>query len=225
MKKWDESSCIEAIHNFYEINKRIPQRREFKNKPSGATVTSVFGSWNNAIEAAGFDTFSKQKWDKESILTKIKEFYSLENRIPQALDFDNNKSFPGFSTVQRHFGTWNKAIEAAGFIANYNTSFGNNTIAKDGILYRSIAEAYFVDNYLYDKYAYIYEPRYKNKLWKYDFYLPKLDLYIEINGELDTDEYTNRIKEKIDYNSKNNINCLFLIRKIIYNKERMREYL
>ena len=109
------------------------------------------------------------------------------------------------SPYQNHFGSWNKAIEAAGFTPNINDGFGIRTLGKDGILYRSQYEAKFADNYLYNKYKYEYEKPYGNG-WYYDFYLPEQDLYIEINGGLRKE----RNKEKIEYNRANNIKCIVL---------------
>ena len=56
---------------------------------------------------------------------------------------------------------------------------------------------------IYSKYNYIYELKYTNKNWRYDFYIKELDLYIELYGKLDPI----RIQEKINYHKLNNIKC------------------
>ena len=119
------------------------------------------------------------------------------------------------TTVQEYFGSWNRALIASGFEPNYNSTFGIPTRGKDNVLYRSQAEAHFVDNHLYRKHLYIYEPQYSGNLWYYDFYLPDLDLYIEIDGHCRPE----RIKEKIEYNSKNNINCLVINTEDLYKQD------
>ena len=55
------------------------------------------------------------KYTKESCIEAIQRFYEIEGRVPLVKDFKNNKQYPSYNTVIRHFGTWNIAIEAAGF--------------------------------------------------------------------------------------------------------------
>lgn len=56
---WSESKIIKSIQDFYSANGRIPQHREFDKAnatyPSRSTIVKYFGSWNNAIKAAGFN--------------------------------------------------------------------------------------------------------------------------------------------------------------------------
>ncbi len=139
-------------------------------------------------------------WSDQKIIDQIQYWYKLYNRLPTYREFDADTKYPHHSTVQKYFGSWNEAIKAAGFEPNYNDGFGNRTVAKDGTLYRSNAEAYFVNNHLYNKYDYIYEPKYENSNKLYDFYIPSIDLYIEIDGGLRPDI----IKTKIDLNKKQN---------------------
>ncbi len=141
-------------------------------------------------------------WNKENIIISIQQFYLINKRIPEMLDFINNENYPGFQTVKRYFGSWNKAIEAAGFTSKYSAGMGTPTKSSDGTTYRSKAESYFVDTFLFNKVKYIYEVTYGNG-WKYDFYLPDYNLYIELDGGLRPE----RIKEKIAFHQSNNVNC------------------
>ena len=152
---------------------------------------------------------------KEFIIDKIKEFYLKNNRIPNYRDFDTKNSsidYISSTTIQTYFGTFNEAIKAAGFKPDYNDGFGIRTVAKDGILYRSQAEAYFVDNYLYGKYKYEYERKYDNYTKWYDFYLPELNLYIELDGGLRPQV----IEEKILINKQENKNFIVIKTSDIY---------
>jgi hypothetical protein len=121
---------------------------------------------------------------KEDIIKAIIHFKLVFGRIPGVRDFgSNNPGYPNHDTVKTHFGSWNAAIEAAGFIPNIQNGFGVNTRGLDDHLYRSMAEACFVDTYLYSKYDYIIEPKYPAPHNKYyDWYIPSLDLYIELDG-------------------------------------------
>ena len=91
----------------------------------------------------------------------------------------------------------NKAIEAAGFEPNIQNGFGIDTYGLDGHLYRSQAEAYFADNFLYGKYKYVVEPKYPEPHNKfYDWYIEDLNVYIELDGGLRPQV----IEEKIEIN-------------------------
>jgi len=153
------------------------------------------------LEKAGKLTLKRLIWTKEEVIESIKRFYEKNGKIPEYNNFENtNLEYPSNSAVTRYFGTWNKAIEAAGFTANYNDGMGQRAIAKDGILYRSLAEVHFVNNFLFEKEEYEYEKPYGNG-WFSDFYLPKHSLYVEIDGGL----RPYRIEEKIQFCKDNNL--------------------
>ena len=189
-KKLDKKIIIKAIQQFYKENNRIPQERDFEKTkgkyPSDRAVRNYFGSWNKGIEAAGFKSSKhiwSRIWNKENIIESIQKYYKENKRIPRMRDFTNSK-YPSFTTVRNYFNSWNKGIEAAGFEPNISM-YGTQTKANDGIIYRSISEAEFVNKFLYDKYEYEIEPRYPSPYNRYyDWYIPKLDLYIELDGEI-----------------------------------------
>lgn len=160
---------------------------------------------------------------KESIISSIIDFYNTFSRLPGIRDFSsNNPSYPNHDTVKTHFGSWNAAIEAAGFIPNIQNGFGINTRGLDAHLYRSSIEAYFCDTYLFGTYEYIIEPRYPEPYYKfYDWYIPSLDLYIELDGGIRPET----TKEKININNILNRKCLFLDTDSIYNRTYVEQYL
>lgn len=154
------------------------------------------------------------RWSNEDIINKIIEFYKIVNRIPQKRDFVTLQNYPDPITVMKHFGSWNKAIETAGFTPNIQNGFGIDTYAKDNNLYRSTHEAYFVNHFLFEKEDYEYEKPYGNG-WYYDFYLPKYDLYIELDGGL----RPQRIEEKRKYHLTHGVNCNIINTQDIYKKD------
>lgn len=215
---WKKEELIEILKQFYVENSRIPEIKDLDKEsylPKDGTYRLFFSSWKEALIAANLQYSSDFFWEEKEIIDSIIQFYNIHNRIPFCKEFSNNIKYPSYATVSKRFGSWNRAIEVAGFKANYDSQFGTPTTAKDGVRYKSSIEAYFVDNYLYNKYHFDYEPRYKDKLWRYDFYVKELDLYIEIDGELRPD----RINEKIHFNKENNIKCLVLLKKDIYKKD------
>jgi ribosomal protein L24E len=91
---------------------------------------------------------SKCKHESQIITNKeitngIKNFYKEEERIPF------KKEFPHYSAAQKRFGSWNNAIEAAGFEPN-PAMFAKKHVAKDGHKCDSLAEK-IIDDWLYAK--------------------------------------------------------------------------
>jgi hypothetical protein len=207
---YSKEACIKAIQNFKNKHGKYPASRDFvKNPeyPSYSTVKNYFGSWSHALLLAGF-TEEKQDSNTKNILIRyIQKFYNSYGRIPECRDFLNNSNYPSYATYINHFGSWVAAVEAAGFIPKIQNGFGINTKALDGHIYRSKAEAYFVDNYLFSKYEYVIEPKYPDNIKKwYDWYIPSLDLYIELVGGL-RPEVT---ADKITINKVLNRRCVFI---------------
>ena len=214
---WNKSEMISILIDCSIKLGKAPKTRDLvkvQGAPQYLAYVKHFGSWENALKEANIVPYPDILWPPELIIEKILEFNKLNNRIPQAVDFSANIYYPNYSTVQEKFGSWNKAIEAAGLQPDENNGWGVRTRGLDNVLYRSKAEAYFVDNYLYGKYEYQYEIKYVTKLWKYDFYIPSLDLYIELDGGIRPD----RVKQKIEFNKLNNINCLVIKTSDLYKK-------
>lgn len=77
---------------------------------------------------------------ESELLDKIKKFVKKNGRIPYKWEIGH------YSAMRGRFGTWNKAIEAAGFKPN-PVMFAKKYIAKDGDKCDSLAEK-IIDDYL-----------------------------------------------------------------------------
>jgi len=82
-----------------------------KDYPSAGTLRNTFGSWNEAIEAAGL---TKTGYDKERIIELLRRFKTEEDVKFTSEEFTSHPNYPSERTVAKYFGTWNKALEAAG---------------------------------------------------------------------------------------------------------------
>ena len=125
------------------------------------------------------------RYTDEQLLNFIRNFVTEQGRIPFYKEFENidKNKHPGARTYPRRFRSWNNAIELAGFTPNIQDGYGTRIEALDGHLYRSVYETNFVNKFLYNKYEYIIEPRYPAPHNKYyDWSIPELDLYIELDG-------------------------------------------
>ncbi len=75
--KYNKEQIIEIIRKFHKDKGRIPKYEEFTNKngyPSRFTVQKYFGSWNNAIIEAGFDTYCMNNLTDEELLNYLKRY-------------------------------------------------------------------------------------------------------------------------------------------------------
>jgi len=81
------------------------------------------------------------KITKKQIIDEIKEFYKSNGRIPLKREYYHYKA------TRLRFGTWNKAIRAAGFEPN-PVMFAKKSIANDGHKCDSLSEK-IIDDWLY----------------------------------------------------------------------------
>jgi hypothetical protein len=54
-------------------------------------------------------------WDEENIVISLRQFYDKHGKVPSSTDSRRYKDLPANTQVIDHFGSWNNAIEAAGF--------------------------------------------------------------------------------------------------------------
>lgn len=222
-----KEQLLELLQNYYKEHNNTPSTREFdsdKKYPNVVTYKRHFGSWNNALELAGLPLKQrkpKTKYSKEYMITCIKNYIQKYKKIPIQKEFDADKDFPSATTVVKYCGSWEAAIREAGYTPDTGSGFGYYTKALDGNTYRSKAEAYFVDTYLFNQYTYEIEPPYlfPEQRRKYDWYIKELDVYIELDGGCRPDV----ILEKIKINKDLRIRCAIIPIKQIYMNKTINE--
>ncbi len=83
-----------------------------------------------------------RKYTRDSLIGEIQEYVGLYGRVPLKREFRHNYAF------RRLFGSWNKAIIAAGFEPN-KVIFAKRYIATDGHECDSLTES-VIDNFLFE---------------------------------------------------------------------------
>jgi len=109
-----------------------PAGEEFKHDdaaPSLAAVYTRFGTWNEAVEAAGFDprqycSTRRRSWSDAEILDHIQRLADGDTP-PTRNELDDDDAAPSGVTVYRRFGGWNEAVKAAGLDARSCPAPGN----------------------------------------------------------------------------------------------------
>jgi hypothetical protein len=94
----------------------VTKRRDELGKAAFASLQPrLFGSWDRALHAAGLDADDVsryRKWDRETLVAELKERAAEDAPLNSgALQHDD----PGIhAAAVRHFGTYDKALKAAG---------------------------------------------------------------------------------------------------------------
>jgi hypothetical protein len=189
VKRKSREEMIQDLLKLHSELKRTPRATDLNGRKDmcGKNAYSLeFGSWNNALKEAGIPHNWRRVTDEE-IISVLVDFYKKNGRSPTTRD----KLEVGWSTIANRFGTWNKALEAAGLPCNENI-YSYKTKGLDGIEYDSVSEAMVAD-WLY-----------KNNI-KYESHVPYFrsliadfkvgEYYIEFFG-LKSEEYMNKVKLK-----------------------------
>lgn len=126
IEKHTSDDILQHIHRLSE-NGVPPTQEEFNldsQSPCVNIVRKYHGSWDNAIEEAGYTPRGRgnDRIPSEEIIDAIRSL-AVDGSPPSMREFDEAESTPSSNTAKKHFGSWNKAVKEAGFSprAEYNT--------------------------------------------------------------------------------------------------------
>lgn len=114
-RRWSRARVLRQIRSLQRKGKRLNWVSASKSGSLTAMGKILFGSWGNAVAAAGID-YSKVRmvraWTKERALSALRREYDLGRDVShRALA----KRDPGLRrTIRRIFGSWDAGLEAAG---------------------------------------------------------------------------------------------------------------
>ena len=118
-KVWTRDRIVERIHELNEkgvdLSWRYISTQIDPQLAAAATKRKHFGSWRNAIQAAGLDydiIRRYQEWDEQAVIDRLQELHT------QGIDL-NAKSMEEYditliTAARRRFDSWDKALTAAG---------------------------------------------------------------------------------------------------------------
>jgi hypothetical protein len=109
---WTDQAVIDAILLRRAEGKSIYTTREEDSGLFGAAVNR-FGTWYNALQAAGIEGWVREKWNKEKVVERLQRL--TKDKVPE---WKIRRIDPKVaSAALRHFGSLRKAMLAAGFEA------------------------------------------------------------------------------------------------------------
>jgi hypothetical protein len=153
------------------------------------------------------------KISKNQIIKEIKEFYKNNGRIPLKRESHH------YVAARDRFGTWNKAIKAAG-LKPHQVLFAKKYVANDGHKCDSLAEKIIDDWLTARKIAHQKNVSYPNSKYTVDFKVK--DIFIEffgLHGELKV--YDKNMQKKLDIIQNNNIKLISIYPKDLFPKPKL----
>ena len=106
-RKYNDKELILILQQKAKELGRTPRIYDMK-KPSYGTYCNRFGSWVDALKAAGL--YPSRRYSNEELILLLQQKAKELGRTLHVYDMKK----PSYRTYCRIFGTWNKALEAAG---------------------------------------------------------------------------------------------------------------
>jgi hypothetical protein len=113
---YTNKTWIVAMQKVYENDGNVFAKYLQRNYPQlYSQGVWIFGDWDNALRAAGFDPEKMRiqgSWDRQKIIKKLQNI--RDRKLPLYARYMLKNHAALFSSSRREFGSWNKALRAAG---------------------------------------------------------------------------------------------------------------
>ena len=113
----DKKYLINKLQEYYNTYRYIPQKQDLihkSNYPSYGTYIKYFGSWTNALEAAGFNPeIAKYTYTSEELAGALWDYYYTYGKYPTSVDMNNDPDYPSGTAIADRFGSWDAALQYA----------------------------------------------------------------------------------------------------------------
>ena len=115
---YSNEELIKMLTQFYEQIGHTPTMEEVSadpDMPSGMIYVTRFSSFRNALKAAGCPSVFAA--DDDTLLEMLRELGKKLGRTPSRRDVDSEPSMPSSAFYKKRFGSYSKAVLAAGYTA------------------------------------------------------------------------------------------------------------
>lgn len=118
-KQWTKESIAEEIRQLAEQGVELSYSNVvIHHLPLMRAAMRYYGSWRDAVKAAGVDYDSVRKyrtWSRPRIIQRIRELHERgEDLSWRNVSTNLDPQLAAAATKPKHFGSWRRAIEAAG---------------------------------------------------------------------------------------------------------------
>lgn len=115
LRYYSNEELIEQLRTLGRTLGRIPTGRDLDPKTMAHrdTYKLRFGSWYSALREAGFET-AKKSYSRDELIEQLRFMQKELGRTPELRDVTKYVNCASPSTFSNMFGSWNKALEAAG---------------------------------------------------------------------------------------------------------------
>lgn len=135
--QWTKENIIQTIQNLsaqgVDLSFRSMMLSGYASMVYAAIRKNYFGSWKDALEAAGLpsqDIYRYRTWDNETIIDEIKQLHAKGHDLSSRnMDMTHNSLI---ATARRRFGSWEDALKEAGI--DYTHIRKRKRWTRDGII-------------------------------------------------------------------------------------------
>ena len=128
-KPFSEREIVASIRAWKRVQGRAPAQvdwhpienggdprweRECPRWPPASHVIRRFGSWNLALQAAGFDRPRPPVVSDQQIVEALRAYHREHGLSPLSSEWIRVGLWPDRNTISNRFGSWNTALKAAG---------------------------------------------------------------------------------------------------------------
>ena len=107
-RRWSQETVTKEIQARHQHG--LPMTNLVKHDCSlAAAAYAYFGSWNNALAAAGFEP-RKQKWNRQRVIDEVKAWHA--RGLPMGKIWTDYMGLTG--AAKRYFNSWHEVLQAAG---------------------------------------------------------------------------------------------------------------
>lgn len=140
----EREAVVGAIQELADDLGKRPSMREMETQGpySQNYIEKRFGSWNEAVEAAGFNAHTVNKpVSKETLIEEMQALAAELGRTPTQEDI-TEKTDRAFATWVRKFGSWNEGVRAAGLEVNHEIGIEKVELECDNPVCENTVEKY-----------------------------------------------------------------------------------
>lgn len=135
MGKIGKEDVLKAMESFKEQANGDYSKRSYQRlglKPSHPTILSLYGSWENALNAAGLSLKDVLVYSDEELLQAIRSSIEANDGIVSRSYYIRSGVKPSVATFEARFGSWSEAVTKAGFAPNAYTQdrFSNEELIE-----------------------------------------------------------------------------------------------